>query len=128
MTRESDVLFASAARTDSGSPHASNDLSSHANPKGIILYLDISASSGTSPTLDIKIQHKDPNGNYIDLTGAAFAQKVTTGQDYLTIYPGIAETANETVSDILPGTYRALATIAGTTPSFTFTLDAQYVV
>ena len=94
--------------------------------RGIELYLDITAASGSSPTLDIKLQAKDPTSSkYFDVPGAAFAQQVTTGQAALTVYPGIAETADVSVSDILPGVFRFVATITGTTPSFTFSLGAN---
>ncbi len=95
--------------------------------RGIELYLDITAVSGTSPTLDIKLQGKDEtSGKYFDVPGAAFAQKTGTGQATLTIYPGIAESANVSVSDILAGMFRFVATIGGTdTPTFTFSLGAN---
>lgn len=90
---------------------------------GATCWLDITAVSGTTPTLDVKFQRKDPlSGDYHDLPGAAFSQKTAVGQDDLTIYPGIGETANESVSDVFTGRLRAVATIGGTTPSFTFSL------
>lgn len=95
--------------------------------RGVTIYLNITAASGTSPTLDVKLQIKDPvSGTYIDIPGAAFAQKTGTGSDSLTIYPGISETANRKASMVLPRTWRAVATIGGTTPSFTFSLGAHY--
>lgn len=96
--------------------------------RGIHLVLDITAASGTTPTLDIKLQRKDDkSGKYVDLPSAAFAQKTTTGTDDLVIYPGIAETSNRSVSDVITSRWRAVATLAGTTPSFTFTLAGEYV-
>lgn len=96
--------------------------------RGVRLHLDIDAASGTTPTLDIKVQAKDSlSGNYFDIPGAAFTQKTAAGTDDLTVYPGVAETANETVSDVIPRTWRVVATIGGTTPSFTFSVGASYV-
>lgn len=87
--------------------------------RGATFYLDVSAKSGTTPTLDVKIQQKDPlTGAWTDLTGAAFAQKTDVGADALTIYPGIAVTANKAVSNVLPGIVRAVLTVGGTTPTF----------
>lgn len=95
---------------------------------GLHAVLDITAASGTTPTLDVKLQRKDrASGKYVDLPGASFAQKTTTGTDDLTVYPGIAETANRSVSDVLAETYRWVAVIAGTTPSFTFTLAGSLI-
>lgn len=117
-------VFGSAARTATAN---SDDIDNYA-ARGARCVLDITAASGTTPTLDVKLQSKDPiSGKYVDLPGAAFAQKTATGTDDLTVYPGVAETANETVSDVLAGVWRAVATIGGTTPSFTFTLGCGYV-
>lgn len=125
LTEDQTTIFASASRTAS----ANSDDFGHIGFKGVRLFLDVSAVTGTSPTLDVKIQAKDKlSGNYVDLTGAAFTQKTAAGTDYLTIYPGIAETANETISDLVPNTWRAVATIGGISPDFTFSLSAEYLV
>lgn len=117
-------VFASEARTAS----ANSDAVSTFTAPGGVFFLNISAASGTSPTLDVKIQHKDPiSGEFVDVPGASFAQKTATGTDSLTIYPGVAETANRSVSDILGDEVRAVATIGGTTPSFTFSLSFDKV-
>ena len=119
------TVFTSAARTTTTN---SADLTNY-SARGVRLTLDITAASGVVPTLDVKIQAKDTlSGAYVDIAGAVFTQKTATGTDELVIYPGIAETANESVSDIIPRAWRAVATIAGTTPSFTFSLGAAYVL
>lgn len=105
-----------------------SDIQTNFEAKGIRLSLNVSAISGTSPTLDVKLQHKDPvSGTWIDITGAAFAQKTSTGTDDLVIYPGITSTANRRVSDALPKTWRAVCTIGGTGPSVTFSLGGCYI-
>lgn len=129
------TVFASAARTASANSDEQVVPVSrvHVAPvhqifKGLHLVLDITAASGTSPTLDVKLQRQDPlSEKWVDLPSAAFAQKTGTGTDDLTIYPGIAETANRSVSDVLSGRWRAVATIAGTSPSFTFSLGGTYI-
>lgn len=119
------TVLASAVRTST----ANSDDQVNRFARGVRLYLDVTAASGTTPTLDVKVQTKDPvSSTYIDLPGAAFSQKTTTGSDDLTIYPGVAETANETVSDALSRTWRVVATIGGTTPSFTFSVGAAYIL
>jgi hypothetical protein len=96
--------------------------------KGIRLSLSITAASGTTPTLDIKLQHQDlVSGSWIDITGAAFAQKTGAGTDDVVIYPGITSTANRRVSDALPKTWRVVSTLGGTTPSFTYSLSGCYI-
>lgn len=93
---------------------------------GAIFTLEITAASGTTPTLDVKFQRYDPlTETYHDITGAAFAQKTATGDDQLVIYPGIAETANETVSDVLAHKLRLVETVGGTDPSFTRSVSMQ---
>lgn len=120
------AVFASAARTATAN---STDQVNYSG-KGVVCLLDITAASGTSPTLDIKLQYKDTvpaTDKYIDIPSATFAQKTAAGTDSLTIYPGIAETANRSVSDVLPRDWRAVATIGGTSPSFTFSLACTYI-
>lgn len=96
--------------------------------RGVILSLDITAASGTTPTLDIKVQrHNVLGADFIDLPSAAFAQKTATGTDDLIVYPGIAETANRSVSDICRD-FRLVYTIGGTTPSFTFSIQGEWLV
>jgi len=118
------IVLGSAARTVTlNSPDQENPAC-----RGVRLYLDVTAASGTTPTLDVKVQTKDPaSGTYADLPGAVFTQKTAVSFDDLTIYPGIAETANETVSDALSATWRLVATIGGGTPSFTFSVGAAYI-
>ncbi|MGH7773727.1 MAG: hypothetical protein ACREQA_15995 [Candidatus Binatia bacterium] len=95
--------------------------------RGAWFGLNITATGGT-PTLDIKLQHKDElTGIYTDIPGATFAQKAATGTDSLVVYPGVAETANRLESNVLSRIIRAVATIGGTTPSFTFSLTAQFL-
>ncbi len=96
--------------------------------RGIHLILDVTAASGTSPTLDVTLERYDPGSDgFIAMPGAAFAQKTGISVDDLIIYPGIAETANRSVSDVLSQHFRLVWTIAGTTPSFTFTIGATYL-
>lgn len=119
------TIAASAARTTSSN---SGTLSNDIKAKGIHIVLDISAASGTTPTLDVTLERFDQvAAKWVAMPGAAFAQKTGTGTDDLTIYPGIAETANRSVSDVLTEDYRLAWTIGGTTPSFTFTLGGVLI-
>jgi hypothetical protein len=120
------TVFGSAARTTT--TNSDPQLVQKRNWRGVLLTLNITASSGTTPTLDCKVQIRDPisQATYIDIVGAAFAQKTGTGTDYLLIYPGTVESANKRVSFAIPGEYRVVCTIAGTTPSFTYSMAASY--
>jgi hypothetical protein len=72
-------------------------------------YLNITAASGTTPTLDVKFQDSYDGTNYVDVASGAFAQKTTTNSSSLVL------------SNVGPY-LRAVQTVAGTTPSFTFDL------
>jgi hypothetical protein len=81
---------------------------------GARLTLTVTAASGTTPTLDVKLQtRKDANDTWRDLAGTgmpAFAQKTTTGSERKT-FVGFDRQI------------RYVATIGGTTPSFTFRIN-----
>ena len=111
-----------------GATGATERVSSH-GARCIIIYMEVTAVSGSSPTLDCKVQGYDALGDvWHDITGAAFAQKTGTGSDYLTIYPGIGETANEAVSDVIPQHIRVHSTLGGSsTPTVTFTLGGVFI-
>lgn len=98
------LLTATALAADT----ASDEFESHGK-RGIILYLDVDAVTGLTPTLDVKLQAVSPNGDFVDVPSAAFAQKTGAGTDSLVVYPGVAETANRSVSDVLPRVFRAYA-------------------
>ena len=118
------TYFSSSARTST----TNGSLAMNHRGKGVSLHLDITAASGSSPTLDVKLQGYDELGaDYFDIPGAAFAQATGTGTDELMLYPGVAETSNVSVSDVLPRVSRAVATIGGSSPSFTFTLGGSLI-
>ena len=118
------TLFSSASRT----ANTNSDTQTQTKYKGVWLVLDITAASGASPTLDVKLQRYDGiSGNFVDIADAAFAQQTGTATVGLTLYPGIAETANVSVSDVLTSEWRAVATLGGGTPDFTFSLAGQYI-
>lgn len=101
-------LFPAAARTASANGSSVN-LAGYADPgeREMLAYLDVGAASGTSPTLDVRLQDSADGTTWADISGAAFAQKTGVAQE--TIY---FSTARKFV--------RAVATIGGTSPSFTF--------
>jgi hypothetical protein len=81
-----------------------------------LVLLNASAGTGTSPTLDVKLQHSDDDSTYEDVTNGAFSQ-VTDA----------AETAGVKVMKLnvsdLKRYLRVVGTIAGTTPSFDFGVE-----
>lgn len=128
------TMFASSLRAAGN--HTSTVITNHTG-RGGICYLDITAEGGTA-TLDVKLQGLDHiSGDWFDLgnnvlgTGAyAFAQAsaVTTGPTVLTVYPGLTASANAVCTGILPVTFRAYATVGGSsTPTFTFSLGVELI-
>ena len=116
---------ASAAKTADGN---SVDFTTPATPpiKGIMLFLEITAATGTTPTLDLDVEVKDPvSGKYFVV--ASFAQKTAAGTDRLSIYPSLTAVANKAISDLLPTTWRLKWTIGGGSPSFTFSVGGRYL-
>jgi hypothetical protein len=114
------TLLPSAARV-AGTYNSDDQTTSFA--RGVILYLDITAITGT---LDVKIQVKDTVSNtYIDLAGASFAQKSAVFHGMLSVYPGNTVSANVSISAHLSKVWRVVAVI-GTGP-VTFSLLATAV-
>lgn len=116
------TVLASTARTTSGTA----DIAFEGGlTVGVMLFLDISARSGTAPTLDVKVQVKDPvSGNFVDIPSAAFAQKNAVGTDTLVIHPRATAASNRVAAHPITSPFRVVYTIGGTTPSFTFTVSA----
>lgn len=76
-------------------------------------YLEITAVSGTTPSMIVKLQHQNPmSSNWSDVSGGAFTAATATG-----------EVAPITV-DLPSIYYRFFYTLTGTSPSFTFNLCA----
>ncbi len=81
-----------------------------------LVLLNTSAGTGTSPTLDVKLQHSDDNTTFADVTSGAFSQ--------VTEVAGTAgvKVMKVNVSD-LKRYLRVVGTITGTTPSFDFGVE-----
>lgn len=108
------------------SADANVDLNLPPGAKGCVVLLDADTLTGSTPTLDVKIQGVIPlaakdgsSAVYVDMPGAAFPQ-ITTSNDNaartLTVYPGIAETTNVSVSDALPAKVRFVLDVGGSSP------------
>ena len=119
------TVQASAAQTATNNSTAQTNF----NARGIDLYVNVTAASGTSPTLAVKIQTQDPvSGTWVDLPGAVTANITAAGITVLQVYPGVAAVANSTISAALPRAWRCVSTIAGTSPSFTYSIGGAYII
>ena len=72
--------------------------------------LEVGTVSGSSPTLDIKIQESDDNSSFSDITGAVFTQVIASDKSQ--------EIAIENLNTTRKKFLRAVATIGGSTPVF----------
>ena len=109
-------LFPTAARTTT-SNGTGVDLANCRGGASIVL--DSAAGTGTTPTLDVKLQSSPDNSTWTD-AGVAFTQVTTVASQQIQAIQ----------VDKLQRYVRPVATIGGTTPSFTFSLnlltDKQY--
>lgn len=108
------LVLAAAARRTSTLTGTGIDVLAY---EGVALVvLNASAGTGTTPTLDVKLQHSDDNSTYVDVTGGTFTQ--------VTDVAGSAgvQVKKINVSD-LKRYVRVIGTIAGTTPSFDFAVE-----
>ena len=93
---------------------------------GLTLFLVVTAVSGTSPTLGVKLQVLDMVSNtWIDVPGASFPTVTGVSTNTFTMFPGAVPAANVALNQTIRNIYRAAYTIGGTTPSFTFSLGSQ---
>ena len=97
------TLLASAARTATG---AGTAVAGFAAANNLVLQLNVTAASGTLPTLDVVVQDTVDGTNYSTI--ATFAQKLTTGREVIRLATPFTDT--------LKVSYE----IGGTNPSFTF--------
>ena len=127
------TILSSSAR---GSGATNSNMITNHSAKGGIFWLEVTAVSGSSPTLDVKLQGYDQDGaDWVDLgdnvagTGAyAFAQKTAASKDQLTIYPGLTASSNAVCSGVLPNQLRAVGTVGGSsTPTVTYTLGVDFI-
>ncbi len=99
------TLHASAAETATGQS-ASVDLSTYAEA---LAELNVTAVAGTSPTMTVSFQTSDDGADWYDM-GTAFAAVTAVSKPAALKFTNFGQFV------------RAVWTIGGTTPSFTFTL------
>jgi len=78
----------------------------------LVFFVMTAQGTYTDETLDIKLQTKDPDGNYYDISGAAFTQ--VSGDTGTTSEMKAVSTFGSVI--------RACIAVTGTTPAYTFSL------
>ena len=95
-------------------PIAQTDWRKEIGPRAqteLVLFLDITAHSGTSPTLDITVEWSMDDTKFaVPAVAQAFAQVLEVDLAQVLVVP------------ILGSSYRLVYDIEGTTPSYTFTV------
>ena len=90
---------------------------------GLILAIDITAITGTTPSITVTVQGKDAaSGKYYTVLASAALSTVST--TILRVFAGATAAANTAANDKLPCTWRVSWVIAGTTPAVTATIGA----
>ena len=77
--------------------------------------LEVGAVSGTSPTLDVKIQESADASTWSDISGATFTQVTAANNSQILRIEGLGTSRKRYL--------RAVGTIAGTSPSFCFGVE-----
>lgn len=114
------VLTAASANGNSA------DLTNSTHP-GVAVFVNITAITGTSPTLTVAIRQKNlVTGAYTALlTSAALT---ATGTTMLVVRPGATAVANSVAANPLGLTWDISYTIGGTSPAVTATMSYAYLV
>ena len=85
--------------------------------------VNITALTGTSPTLQVTISGKDAaSGQYYTVLQSAVL--AATGFTLLQIGAGLVAAANSVANAVMPSTFRISYTVGGTTPAVTATIGA----
>jgi hypothetical protein len=129
-------LVPSAARTSSGNTSAIviNDM----DMENLLVKLSVTAASGTSPTLDVYFQQSlDGGSTWVDVAHYPQVTGTLTNPHYLSLAAGAANAISSGVGDatiaanslgtsLVSNVWRVKWVIGGTSPSFTFAVDAYY--
>ncbi len=95
--------------------------------RGVRIVVVISAVSGTSPTLTLKLQSYDgASGTWVDVKGASTLALGATGTTEMTVYPGLTAVVNEAVNAIPGRRVRIYGTVGGSnTPTVTCSIGVD---
>lgn len=94
---------------------------------GMLIFINVTAISGTSPTLTVTLKGLIDEAGTASYTILASAAINATGLTVLRVYPGLTAAANTVANDVVPGYCRIDTTIGGTTPSVTATVSAYSI-
>ena len=118
------TLLTSAARTTTVAGASMTNV----NHRGLVIYVVVTAATGTTPTLAVRLNAIDPvTGNAFVVT--TFASITAAGTYAYAIYPtALAGSWTGTLNSILSRTFSVDFVIGGTTPSFTFSAGYSLLI
>ena len=94
------------------------------NARGVKLFIDVTAISGTTPGFTVALQGKDAaSGKYYNIITSTAISTVSIST--LEAYPGIAAASNASIGISLPRTWRVISVISGVSPLVTATVGAS---
>ena len=124
MGNYNQVVEASSAKGTS----AAGTTQINRDSSGVVLAIKTTASSGTSPTVTVKVQGSTNGTDWYDITGATTAAISTSTTTMLTVCRGSTAAANSVIAQPLPRLWRIYWTIGGSdTPTVTFSVDAAMI-
>jgi len=80
-----------------------------------MVILEVGAVTGTTPTLNVKMQESHDNSTFVDIAGSAFIEVIAANSSQVLRLAELNVVRRRYV--------RAVATIGGTTPNFTFNCE-----
>lgn len=120
-------LLASVVSHSAASTGTSSAVLDTHQAKGCIIYINVTAITGTTPTLTVTLKGMEPTAQSNTYTVLASASISATGLTVLKVYPGLTAAANSVANDVMPGLSRIDTAIGGTTPAVTATVSVQLV-
>ena len=117
MDYKKETPVASASRTTTGNSGVLGGR--YGGYTQIRAQLDVTAVTGSTPTLDVTIEDTLDGSNWNTI--GTFTQATGVTREVIEIYP--KETPGAGFAATFSGRFRIVWTIGGTTPDFTFSLD-----
>lgn len=99
---------------------------SNSNGRGVVVSINITALTGTTPTLTVNIYGDDNVSGGKKLLLASTALNAVSFTQ-LVVYPGTVAAANSVANLPLPASWHVETVVAGTTPAVTATIGASVI-
>ena len=119
-----ELVFATLARTATPAPFSFLNVPGRGY-RGLHLVIDCTAKAGAAPSVVFTIQGEDAaSGKFYTILASAAI--VAVGTTILRVYPGLVAAANVAANDVLPRSWRVIATHANA-DSITYSVGASVI-